>query len=110
MRYLPPTYHIFYFIIHIFYVKQIKVNPDPDVSSDPEIDILKDIFENDDEPSAPPSKFPDDTSLEFYDEEQSIGNIQNQRGELEKLLIMKFLTCFYCRRECRELYCGEQEG
>ena len=57
-----------------YHINTIKVNPDPDVSSDPEIDILKDIFENDDEPSAPPSKFPDDTSLEFYDEEESIGN------------------------------------
>jgi len=55
----------------------LKVNPDPDVSSDPEIDVLKDIFENDDEPSAPPSKFPDDTSLEFYDEEESIGSAES---------------------------------
>jgi hypothetical protein len=52
----------------------VKVNPDPDVSSDPEIDILKQISNNDDSPSAPPGggKFPDDSSLEFYDEE-SIG-------------------------------------
>ena len=52
------------------------MNPDPDVSSDPEIDILKQIFENDgDSPSAPPAggKFPDDSSMEFYDEEESIG-------------------------------------
>jgi len=54
----------------------LKVNPDPDVSSDPEIDILKQIFENDDEPSAPTSKFPDDSSLEFYDEEESIAGSQ----------------------------------
>jgi len=56
----------------------LKVNPDPDVSSDPEIDILKQIFDSDDAPSAPPSrsKFPDDSSLEFYDEEESIGGSQ----------------------------------
>ena len=46
------------------------------MSSDPEIDILKQIFDNsDDAPSAPPDdrKFPDDSSAEFYDEEESIG-------------------------------------
>ena len=55
----------------------MKVNPDPDVSSDQEIDILKQIFDNDDAPSAPPGsgKFPDDSSLEFYDEEESIGDL-----------------------------------
>ena len=55
----------------------MKVNPDPDVSSDPEIDILKQFYDNDDAPSAPPGggKFPDDSSLEFYDEEESIGKI-----------------------------------
>jgi len=56
----------------------LKVNPDPDMSSDPEIDILKQIFHNgDDAPSAPPDdkKFPDDSSAEFYDEEESIGRI-----------------------------------
>ena len=55
----------------------MKVNPDPDVSSDQEIDILKQFFDNDDAPSAPPGsgKFPDDSSLEFYDEEESIGKI-----------------------------------
>jgi len=63
----------------------LKVNPDPDVSSDPEIDILKQIFENDDdEPSAPPSKFPDDTSLEFYDEEESIGSAESLNVESGK--------------------------
>jgi hypothetical protein len=53
----------------------VKVNPDPDVSSDPEIDILKQ-FDNDDAPSAPlgGGKFPDDSSLEFYNED-SIGKI-----------------------------------
>jgi len=56
----------------------LKVNPDPDVSSDPEIDILKQVFD-DDAPSAPPGgvKFPDDTSAEFYDEEESIGGSQD---------------------------------
>ena len=56
-----------------FYISFVKVNPDPDVSSDPEIDILKQISDNDDAPSASPSggKFPDDSSLEFYDEEES---------------------------------------
>ena len=55
----------------------MKVNPDPYVSSDPEIDILKQISDNDDSPSAPPGggKFPDDSSLEFYNEEESIGKI-----------------------------------
>jgi len=56
------------------------VNPDPDVSSDPEIDILKQMFDSDDAPSpSSPStggKFPDDSSAEFFDEEQSIGGSQ----------------------------------
>ena len=46
------------------------------MTSDPEIDILKQIFDNGGgTPSAPPDdrKFPDDSSAEFYDEEGSIG-------------------------------------
>ena len=54
----------------------LKVNPDPDANDDAEIDIVKQIFaHNRDSPSAPeiPTKFPDDTSIDFYDEEESTG-------------------------------------
>ena len=54
----------------------LKVNPDPDANDDAEIDIVKQIFaHNRDSPSAPeiPTKFPDDTSVDFYDEEESTG-------------------------------------
>ena len=56
----------------------LKVNPDPDAEDDAEIDIVKQIFaHNHDHPSAPdlaPSKFPDDSSVDFYDEEESTGS------------------------------------
>jgi len=54
----------------------LKVNPDPDANDDAEIDIVKQIFaHNNDSPTAPeiPSKFPDDSSVDFYDEEESTG-------------------------------------
>jgi len=54
----------------------LKVNPDPDANDDVEIDIVKQIFaHNNDSPTAPeiPAKFPDDSSVDFYDEEESTG-------------------------------------
>ena len=55
----------------------LKVNPDPDANDDAEIDIVKQIFahSHNDSPSAPeiPAKFPDDSSVDFYDEEESTG-------------------------------------
>ena len=53
-----------------------QVNPDPDANDDAEIDIVKQIFaHNNDSPTAPeiPAKFPDDSSIDFYDEEESTG-------------------------------------
>ena len=55
----------------------LKVNPDPDAEDDAEIDIVKQIFaQNHDDPSAPDlvTKFPDDSSVDFYDEEESTGS------------------------------------
>ena len=55
----------------------LKVNPDPDAEDDAEIDIVKQIFShNNDDPTAPElgGKFPDDSSIDFYDEEESIGS------------------------------------
>ena len=56
----------------------LKVNPDPDAEDDAEIDIVKQIFShNHDNPTAPElaTKFPDDSSVDFYDEEESTGGI-----------------------------------
>ena len=59
------------------------MNPDPDAPDDTEIDIVKQIFTRPESPSAPdslPEKFPGDTSsIEFYDEEESTGEIFMQR-------------------------------
>ena len=56
----------------------LKVNPDPDAEDDAEIDIVKQIFaQNQEDPSAPDmasTKFPDDSSVDFYDEEESTGS------------------------------------
>ena len=55
----------------------LKVNPDPDAEDDAEIDIVKQIFaHNHEDPSAPDmsTKFPDDSSVDFYDEEESTGS------------------------------------
>ena len=56
---------------------KLQVNPDPDANDDAEIDIVRQIFShtNNDGPSAPevPAKFPDDSSVDFYDEEESTG-------------------------------------
>ena len=56
----------------------LKVNPDPDAEDDADIDIVKQIFShNNDSPTAPElaAKFPDDSSVDFYDEEESTGGL-----------------------------------
>ena len=63
----------------------LKVNPDPDAEDDAEIDIVKQIFaHSQDSASAPDmlsTKFPDDSSVDFYDEEESTGSCSSSCKE-----------------------------